>query len=69
MCDYQFTAAGRPGLSGASVWVHVEFRVSNGLSEARIIPQNMAMAVSAVEFTARPGGECMHPRKMHPRKK
>lgn len=57
VCFHQFTVAGRPGLSGASVQARVEFRASSGLSGAQITPQNTATADSAVEFIAKPGGQ------------
>lgn len=38
VCFHQFTVAGHPGLSGGSVWVRVESRVSSGPSAARITP-------------------------------
>lgn len=48
--------AGRPGLSGGSVWGPVVSRVSSGRSAAQIIRPGMEMGEYAEEFTEKPVG-------------
>ena len=52
----QCTVAGRPGLSGGSVWVPVVFRVSSGHSAAQTILPSMETGEHVEEYTGKPAG-------------